>query len=46
MVSRLGWMTCSLVMDRKRTSATLPERVTLDGTVATSLECDKKYVIS
>jgi hypothetical protein len=42
MVSQLGWMTCSLVMDRKRTSATLQERVPLDGTDGTSLECNKK----
>jgi len=46
MVSQLGWMTCSLVMDQKRISTTLQERVPLDGTDGISLECNKKYVIS
>ena len=39
MVSQLGWMTCSLVMDQKRTSTTLQVRAPLDGTDGTFLEC-------
>jgi hypothetical protein len=42
MVSQLGWMTCSLVMDQKRTSTTLQVRAPLDGTDGTFLECNKK----